>query len=251
MKANTVVACILLITLTSASLVHADYESKLLDRFRKQNQTAAEQIKQRTETNLLRAESLRSTAPDEAVHLLRQCLHELEDDIGLSSDERSYLLRSVTSRLHEVEVLAAAKRRRDLQSLEQSLADSAVAEPAPAGRLQVGQAAGAFQVTPVVSGDRRFVRIGVNGIFTSMSPGPFFAGPRFTTIGLNTTVNAPVGGSVVVGGYTSSASYSSSYGTPILGHIPYVNRLFNNVGYGGFSNSTQVIVAPRVFILGQ
>ena len=38
----------------------------------------------------------------------------------------------------------------------------------------------------------------------------------------------------------------NEYGPPVLSKIPYVNRLFRNVGYGRCAEHVLVLVTPRI-----
>ncbi len=40
----------------------------------------------------------------------------------------------------------------------------------------------------------------------------------------------------------------NEFGPPILSKIPYLNRLFTNVGYGRESQSLMIMVTPRIII---
>ncbi len=141
---------------------------------------------------------------------------------------------------------------------------------------------------PVISADRRFVRLnfgnplgiaqgqGTNGVtLTNLVPGvvgtfpvvvPVFSGsalqdpteqvvftqliqqPVVNTITIDTTVSVPDGGTVVMGGLKRLSESRSEYGPPILSKIPYINRLFKNVGYGRSAESLLIMVTPRIII---
>jgi Flp pilus assembly secretin CpaC len=138
-----------------------------------------------------------------------------------------------------------------------------------------------FQVTPVVSGDRRFVRLNLTPTMTNLTnatvplipvqipvpqlfDGPpgltpagglqpaifqmFFQQPSFQVISVNTTVNVPDGGTVLLGGLKTLAEARNEFGPPILSKIPYLNRLFKNVGYGREAQSLMIMVTPRIII---
>lgn len=137
-----------------------------------------------------------------------------------------------------------------------------------------------LQVTPVVSADRRFVRMNLTpnmtnlastsvplipvqlpipttllGPGTGTTSGPpeaifqmFFQQPTFTTITLSTTVNVPDGGTVLLGGLKTLSEARNEFGPPILSKIPYINRLFKNVGYGKEAQSLMIMVTPRIII---
>lgn len=136
-----------------------------------------------------------------------------------------------------------------------------------------------LQVTPVVSADRRFVRLnlfpqilsqpspaiplipiqtlvpnfvqGVNGPVQVGQPQVytiFLQQPVFDTINVNTTVNVPDGGTVLLGGMKTIAEARQEAGPPFLSKIPYINRLFKNVGYGREAQTLMIMVTPRIII---
>jgi type II secretory pathway component GspD/PulD (secretin) len=72
--------------------------------------------------------------------------------------------------------------------------------------------------------------------------------PVVNTINITTTVSVPDGGTVVMGGLKRLSESRSEYGPPILSKIPYINRLFKNVGYGRSSESLLIMVTPRIII---
>lgn len=137
-----------------------------------------------------------------------------------------------------------------------------------------------LQVTPVVSADRRFVRLNLTPSMTNLASatvpliplqvpvpqvfeGPgngntttgqptifqmFFQQPTFSTITVNTTVNVPDGGTVLLGGLKTLSESRNEFGPPILSKIPYLSRLFKNVGYGREGQSLMIMVTPRIII---
>jgi general secretion pathway protein D len=40
----------------------------------------------------------------------------------------------------------------------------------------------------------------------------------------------------------------NEFGPPVLSKIPYINRLFKNVGYGREAESLLIMVTPRIII---
>lgn len=137
-----------------------------------------------------------------------------------------------------------------------------------------------LQVTPVVSADRRFVRLNLTPSLTNLAsatvplipvqipvpnifegPGTgttqlaeptifqmFFQQPTFTQIFVNTTVNVPDGGTVLLGGLKTLSESRNEFGPPILSKIPYLSRLFRNIGYGREAQSLMIMVTPRIII---
>ncbi len=129
-----------------------------------------------------------------------------------------------------------------------------------------------LNVTPVVSADRRYVRLtmspffqALNGFTTYQSGlaavgGIGFAGgggtisstiqlPNTTTNTVTTTVTVPDGGTVLLGGVKSLTEQRVEYGVPVLSKTPLIDRLFRNVGIGRNSQSLMLMVTPRIIIL--
>jgi type II secretory pathway component GspD/PulD (secretin) len=134
-----------------------------------------------------------------------------------------------------------------------------------------------LNVQPVISADRRFVRMSLNPFLTNLTNasvpvipiqipvdqvfeggviGPnqqrlfqiFLQQPTLNTITLATTVSVPDGGTVLLGGLKTLVEGRTEYGPPILSKIPYINRLFKNVGYGREAQSLLIMVTPRIII---
>ncbi len=142
-----------------------------------------------------------------------------------------------------------------------------------------------LSVQAVVSNDRRFVRLTLVPFFSSIgevqeftfdgktttSGGTPVADPvtgqivlqdgattstegttvqlptfNFTTV--TTTVSVPDGGTVLMGGIKSLNEGRTERGVPMLSKIPYVNRLFKNVGIGRETRSLMMMVTPRIII---
>jgi type II secretory pathway component GspD/PulD (secretin) len=130
-------------------------------------------------------------------------------------------------------------------------------------------------IQAVISGDRRFVRLSltprlsniVNGevnLFPVVTPiFPLFDGtatgqpvvftqfvqqPRLTSVSVQTTVAVPDGGTVLMGGLKRLSEGRNEYGPPIISKIPYLSRLFRNVGYGRSAESLLIMVTPRIII---
>jgi Flp pilus assembly secretin CpaC len=74
------------------------------------------------------------------------------------------------------------------------------------------------------------------------------ATPRVSAIALNTTVNVPDGGTVLLGGLKVMSEGRNEAGPPILSKIPYLDRLFRNVGWGRDAQSLMIMVTPRIII---
>ncbi len=130
-------------------------------------------------------------------------------------------------------------------------------------------------VQAVVSADRRFVRLNlpvnlavqsgasvplfpittfVTPVFEGGSQGQpipftqFLQQPAFTDLNISTTVVCPDGGTVLLGGLKTLAENRNEFGPPFLSKIPYVNRLFKNVGVGRDTRHIMIMVTPRIII---
>ena len=51
---------------------------------------------------------------------------------------------------------------------------------------------------------------------------------------------------VVIAGPVSTQEVREEYGPPVLAKVPYLNRLFKNVGYSKVPAKTYLVVSPRV-----
>jgi general secretion pathway protein D len=72
--------------------------------------------------------------------------------------------------------------------------------------------------------------------------------PSFSFITVTTTVSVPDGGTVLLGGIKRLSEGRNEFGVPILNKVPYVNRLFKNVGIGRETQSLLMMVTPRIII---
>ena len=126
-------------------------------------------------------------------------------------------------------------------------------------------------VTPVVSADRRYVRMTLSPIFNTIDAfttiqvpaavgGSGLGGgaatinatlqlPQTNTTTVSTTVTVPDGGTVLLGGVKRLNEERKEYGVPVLSKTPWIDRLFRNVGIGRVSTSLMLMVTPRIIIL--
>jgi general secretion pathway protein D len=72
--------------------------------------------------------------------------------------------------------------------------------------------------------------------------------PTFSFVSVSTTVSVPDGGTVLLGGIKRLSEGRSEVGVPILSKLPYINRLFKNVGIGRDTQSLMMMVTPRIII---
>jgi type II secretory pathway component GspD/PulD (secretin) len=94
------------------------------------------------------------------------------------------------------------------------------------------------KVTPVFEGGSRGVPVPVT---------QFIQSPQVNTLTVERVDLAiPVGGSAVLPGPTQTRETRMEYGPPVVSKIPYLNRMFKNVGIGRETTRTVLVVTPRV-----
>jgi type II secretory pathway component GspD/PulD (secretin) len=130
-------------------------------------------------------------------------------------------------------------------------------------------------VQAVISSDRRFVRLNlapslsgltsanvplfpvtvfITPVFEGGSQGQpipftqFYQQPSFSVIEVQTTVSVPDGGTVLLGGLKAMSEGRNEFGPPVISQIPYLNRLFKNVGVGRETRHIMIMVTPRIII---
>ena len=72
--------------------------------------------------------------------------------------------------------------------------------------------------------------------------------PTFNFTTVTTTVNVPDGGTVLLGGIKRLSEGRNERGVPMLSKLPYISRLFKNVGIGRDTQSLMMMVSPRIII---
>jgi general secretion pathway protein D len=72
--------------------------------------------------------------------------------------------------------------------------------------------------------------------------------PTFEVISVSTTVSVPDGGTVLLGGIKRLREQRNEFGVPLLSKVPYVDRLFRNVGIGRETDSLMMMVTPHIII---
>jgi general secretion pathway protein D len=76
----------------------------------------------------------------------------------------------------------------------------------------------------------------------------FVQQPTFQTMTVEKTVAIPVGQTVVFGGLKKMVETQHESCPPLLSKVPYVNRLFKNVGHGREAHSVFVAITPRIIV---
>lgn len=72
--------------------------------------------------------------------------------------------------------------------------------------------------------------------------------PTFQVISVSTTVSVPDGGTVLLGGIKRLREGRNEFGIPLLSKLPYIDRLFRNVGIGRETDSLMMMVTPHIII---
>lgn len=74
----------------------------------------------------------------------------------------------------------------------------------------------------------------------------FIQQPTFNVQRIDTRVCVPDGGTMLLSGGKAVRESRTETGTPVLSKIPYVNRMFKNVGIARENVSTLVLITPRI-----
>jgi len=90
--------------------------------------------------------------------------------------------------------------------------------------------------------------VATSGELETQSNGTTIQLPEFLFTTVTTTVSVPDGGTVLLGGIKRLREGRNEFGVPILSKIPYINRLFKNVGMGRTTDSLMLMVTPRIII---
>ena len=184
-------------------------------------------------------------------------------------DQRSNIVQApkVTALNGALAFITNNQTRYYVASLQPIVGFGAVAfSPTPAPLLDGVQ----LFVTPVVSSDRRYVRMSLTPSFTTVTglstfsvPAAVGGGglgggataisgqiqlPELTVTTLSTTVTVPDGGTVLLGGVKRMREERKEFGVPVLAKTPFINRLFRNVGIGRRTDSLMLMVTPRIII---
>ena len=72
--------------------------------------------------------------------------------------------------------------------------------------------------------------------------------PVLATTSVNTVVSVPDGGTILMGGIKRMRENRTEAGVPLLSSIPYINRLFTNVGTSRETTNLMMMVTPRIII---
>ena len=186
-------------------------------------------------------------------------------------DTRSNVLQApkVTTLNGAAATVFSQTRQYYVASLTPIIGPAAVAYQPNVSQIPIGPT---LMVTPVVSADRRYVRltlapffIALNGFTTYQSGlaavgGIGFAGgggtvsatiqlPNIGFFTASTTVTVPDGGTVLMGGIKTLNEQRIEYGVPVLSKTPLIDRLFRNVGIGRNTQSLMLMVTPHIIIL--
>ena len=97
---------------------------------------------------------------------------------------------------------------------------------------------------PRVSADRRYVQVALNLDQCEQSPAS-----EVSSRCIATTACIPDGGTVLISGLKKMSVVRRECCPPVVSRIPYVNRLFTNVGYGRENRLEFVLVTPRIVVV--
>lgn len=72
--------------------------------------------------------------------------------------------------------------------------------------------------------------------------------PVTSEVEINTIVSVPDGGTILMGGIKRLSEGRNEAGTPMLDKVPFLKRLFTNVGVGRDTSTMMMMVTPRIII---
>jgi hypothetical protein len=206
-----------------------EFEDQQFQQMRRRSGAAASELKREAADALAKARSLARDDPARALRLLHDPLARLRDDDRLPRAERRELISRLESCARELKGLVAANERPNAGQGK---------PPTEPGSRGAGASA---RPTPPVAG---------NGPSGRGSPSGGSGSPLGqTSVQLSTTVTVPDRGVAVAGGYNRVVEGRNEFGPPVLSRVPYVSRLFRNVGYGREVNGFRVLVGVRIFSL--
>jgi hypothetical protein len=129
---------------------------------------------------------------------------------------------------------------------------------------------------PVVSADKRFVRLSVNATETSLDsekvplipvstsllpkggdgakPVPFtqfIQNPKFTTLTVDKTFTLPDGGTALINVGKRTREVDGGFRPPVLADLPYLGRLFADTGVHKETECVLMLVTPRIIVEGE
>ena len=184
-------ACIAIMLMgMCAARARADQESDLLKKFQQQNHKAAAQAKALVEKNAARAFQISAQEPEQALELLRQAREVLSAADALPRSEKLLLSRTLDDGFRDVKARLESKAeaaRKLAKAFPTETSDDGKQlkkfESPPGATAKVDQQPGvkpilfvpnivpltyssATSVTPIVSPDRRWVRISFSGGFS-------------------------------------------------------------------------------------
>jgi hypothetical protein len=151
-----------LLLLVPASLHAADdFEAALLRKFTKQNQDSVAQVKSEVEKKLAKAIVLGQAEPEKAYLLLRETQCLLDEADTLPRAERDVLMRKLDDGFRDAKARLDSKRQQTAATPTGEVAGPVLLGPITGTYRTQSQAT----VTPIVSADRRWVRISFSGSF--------------------------------------------------------------------------------------
>jgi type II secretory pathway component GspD/PulD (secretin) len=72
--------------------------------------------------------------------------------------------------------------------------------------------------------------------------------PQIEKHAVDVTLAIPEGHTALLGGWRQTHEFRTEVETPVLSKVPYINRLFKNVGYGRETEHVCILVTPRIIM---
>jgi type II secretory pathway component GspD/PulD (secretin) len=116
----------------------------------------------------------------------------------------------------------------------------------PLGSAQKGSVATGYEISlqPQIAADGRAIALDLK---TSLCSRDSEKSARLTTLSLEDQLSIPAGHTAVLGGWKRLSEGRIEYGgPPAIGKVPYLNRLFKNVGYTRATENVLVLVTASI-----
>lgn len=131
-----------------------------------------------------------------------------------------------------------------------------------------------FEAMPIISADRHFVAVNVKAVYSQWNSlfrrvpvtstvfppddqtkkldpvivTQYVDEPNFSKVSAENSGNIPVGSTMMFVAGKMMVETSNEFERPVVAKIPYLNRLFKNVGYSKQAHTILICVTPRVIV---
>jgi Bacterial type II and III secretion system protein len=208
-------------------------------------------------TSLRRQQETQVALEVRVVTVSKECLQQLEaksasslqgKPILLTDDQVRQLIQTATGdvrtsimQMPRVTLFPGQLGVVNIVDNEAFVAESCIGDDIGEAKAESTGTGVSLKALPRVSADRRFIQVSFK-LEQTESPFP----GEITGRSVAAKVTIPDGGTIVLSGPWKGQMRRVEYGPPILSDIPYLNRLFRNLGYSCEPQMELVLVTPRI-----